>query len=650
MKKKLISFITPAIALSSFAIVSCNNSSKDKENTDDSRTFKWKRSDNEVWNDRNKLLESAVTFVRENLLLITRGENGRYRYLSENEKEQALTKILNSNLNQNYDIIYLHSLDEILPTIKTDLEKGSIKISLDITVSASWLNLEAFRSALSHFYSVEKEGQKWLFKNFIIEDRKVFPVHESNFENSKPTTPSNNEEPNNKGGDKNNEKESPYSKYFKIDDEKINDYYAKTDYAEISDLVAKKTDEVAEAINSNKTKDLKIALITVNSKVSDKAFNQSLWEAISKQSFQTNNKTSRYVEVEESEISDLYDQLLETDMNVWVLSGYQHSYAFKWWYKNSSKKARFDAKHPIIIAVHWDEDDSELPKGQFISLNYRQEEAGWIAGYAAANYLAQTEEDDSKRKTVAFGGHPAAVVTNFIAGYLGGIYKYNEEHEKVTKLTDDRIILYTGFDPDNPDSREKVDYLVKNSEPKIILPISGKLIDVVIEGVKKANKEQLIIGVDTDQSKAFESDAELFFTSIEKRLGATLYRVLTDLFIQKGTNSNIIPEFKEGAEGQNAHVYLGYYDGFTDVSKSSLSDDKKTIAQASLDKAIAKFKELLPETNKYNREKMESDLAIPFMTVSGEANVPGEKTNQVLLDELAQKINKQTGKIKTQTN
>ncbi|MBN3534848.1 BMP family ABC transporter substrate-binding protein [Mycoplasma procyoni] len=420
--------------------------------------------------------------------------------------------------------------------------------------------------------------------------------------------------------------------------------YAKNDYAGIADLVASKATEVKAAIDANKTKELKIVLMTAGGKVNDKSFNESLWEAVSKHSTQTNNKVSRYVEPSESNLSDSYDALIKTDANVWVLTGFQHGDAFTKWYKNPLKKQSFDAKHPIVIAIDWESNDDLLPKGQFISLNYRTEDAGWIAGYAAADYLAQTVADDSKRNTVVFGGHNGAGVTGFIAGYLGGIYKYNEENEKVTKLTGDKIVLNTGFDPSQTKNKTLVDTLVSEKEPKIVLPVAGTFTNVALEDVKKANKGQLIIGVDTDQSKPFATDASKFITSIEKRLGATLYRVLTDLFIKKGDKSDIISTFTEGASGKNAHVYLGYYDGFVGVSKSSLAGDNKDKAQAALDRAVAKFKELLPQADKDNREKMESALAIPFMTVDGSAKGEGKKDNQGLLDELAGKINAQTGK------
>ncbi|MGZ9428766.1 BMP family ABC transporter substrate-binding protein [Mycoplasma sp. 1012] len=409
-----------------------------------------------------------------------------------------------------------------------------------------------------------------------------------------------------------------------------NNYYT-TDYSGIKKLVEQKAPEIKKAIADKNAKELKITLLTAGGNVNDKSFNQSAWEAISQLSFQTESKANKYVLGDSSNLEKSYNSLLTTDSNVWVLTGFQQSGAFSNWYKVN--KDKFNQKGIIVIAIDWDLQDSELPSGRFISLNYNTDEAGWIAGYATADYFSTKETDDAKRKVAAFGGGLGAGVTDFIAGYLTGIKYYNANNPKVTKLTADTLTLDTGFKADST-STPKVNTVVTTGTPKVVLPVAGSLTSTTIDQIQKSNKGQFVIGVDTDQSLTFEASKTLFFTSIEKRIGNTLFRVLADLFTKKGASSDIISTFAEGTK--NAHVKLGYWDDFVGLAKSQISD--KAAADASLDKAAAKFKELVKKEHKATAKTL---LSIPVMDPAGAA------TNQTELDKLAAEINKQTGKAAT---
>ncbi|UWD34026.1 BMP family ABC transporter substrate-binding protein [Mesomycoplasma molare] len=400
-----------------------------------------------------------------------------------------------------------------------------------------------------------------------------------------------------------------------------------TDYSGIKAYVSTRDTEVKQAVEKKEIQDLKITLLTAGGNVNDKSFNQSLWEAISQHSSQADRKDNKYILGNSSKLEDSYNALMSQDSNVWVLTGFQHGDQFAPWY--AKNKENFDKKGIIVIAIDWDAEDSKVPAGKFISLNYNTDEAGWIAGYAIADYLATKETNDENRKVVTFAGGAGAGVTDFIAGYLSGIKKYNSENSKVTKLHTDNLELNAGFVSSDSKSDAIVNGVVATGA-KVILPVAGSLTSNTLNHIKTANKSQLIIGVDTDQSKAFEKDKNLFFTSIEKRLGNTLYRVITDLFVKKGNKSDIISGFEFGKT--NAHLKLGYHDGFVGVSPSSIED--KVAADASLKKAEDKFKELVTVENKSN---VKTILEIPSLSALGEGNK--EK-----LENIVKEINKQTGK------
>ncbi|WGI36874.1 BMP family ABC transporter substrate-binding protein [Mesomycoplasma lagogenitalium] len=414
-------------------------------------------------------------------------------------------------------------------------------------------------------------------------------------------------------------------------------HYHKTNYSNISSLVESKKAEVEKAKSENTFKELRIGLVTAGGDVNDKSFNQSMWEAVSQHSLQVGATWNRSVNSPGDKLANTYNSFMGTNLNVWVLTGFQQAEAFETWYKQN--KDSFDSRDITVIGVDWSLPDGVVSPGKLITLNYKTEEAGWMAGYAIADYLSTKEQDDNKRKVATFGGGTGAGVLDFIAGYLQGIHDYNAEsgNSKKTKLNTSNLELSTGFDAQDASNVRKVEVTVSSEDPKAVFPVAGSLSGTALEAIKKANKGQLIIGVDTDQSKAFEQDAKYFFTSVEKRLGSTLYRVLTDLWLQKGANSDILSGFSATS---NAAIRDGYFNGFVDLSETTLAETDKTVAKASIEKAKQKFTQKVEAVkSKYENDNKKVDVKkefnIPVMTIS-----PDPK-NAEALNALAAKINAQ---------
>ncbi|MBG0730562.1 BMP family ABC transporter substrate-binding protein [Mycoplasma sp. 'Moose RK'] len=381
-----------------------------------------------------------------------------------------------------------------------------------------------------------------------------------------------------------------------------------TDVSKISTVVESRKAEILAA-NNDETKHfhMNLAIVTADGKVNDNSFNQSSWEAIRQFAKLTDSET-KPIDSATSDLQGKYNALINTNSNVWVLSGFQHYDAVKAWLGNAENKKMLQEKKIIIIGIDWPAGENDVPQGHLIRLNYKTEEAAWIAGYANASFLAQKFPNDAnKRSAISVGGGAFPSVTDFIAGYLTGIKAFNtESNSKKTKITDDKINISTGFAP-NATAKVTLENLATNGSPTTLLAVAGPLTSIFSDFVKDKN-DRYLIGVDTDQSLIYTESKAKFFTSIEKRLGESVFNVLTDLYTKKQGSQNL-GEFSLGAK--NAFVKLGYKNKFVGVSDSSLEGNDKVLADKALSEAKAKFEE---KTKNKSGEEIRTTLSIPAMS------------------------------------
>lgn len=241
-------------------------------------------------------------------------------------------------------------------------------------------------------------------------------------------------------------------------------------------------------------------------------------------------------------------------------------------------------------------DDTALPKGQAIFLNFKTQEAGFIAGYAAAKYLSEKyagATEAAKRVLSGFGGGAFAAVTDFLAGYLSGVFQYNitVDADQTVKFSSDNVVLDTGFTP-TIDADAKVAAIVNNKQPKIILPVAGVLTNNTLAAVKKNGNQQFVIGVDSNQAVAIPNSAEQFFTSIEKRTGYTVYQTYADLLLNKADSSVFLQQdtqsrFKFGVS--NVNLVKGFDAKFVNYSRSLVPGEDGVKINADLKAAEAIF-------------------------------------------------------------
>ncbi|MDW2891858.1 BMP family ABC transporter substrate-binding protein [Mesomycoplasma ovipneumoniae] len=395
-----------------------------------------------------------------------------------------------------------------------------------------------------------------------------------------------------------------------------------TDVSKISNLVSSRRDEISAAKqDASKHFAMNIAIVTADGTVTDKSFNQSSWEAIQQMAAITGGEITP-IDSSTDSLSQKYNSLINTNKNIWVLSGFQHTEALKTWLALPENKQSFTSKKIIVIGIDLSGLEETIPQGQYIGLNYKTEEAGYLAGYANAAFLAAKYPNNAnKRSAITVGGGAFAAVTDFIAGYLAGIKAYNAANPtKKTKITANTIKLDTNFTVDAT-SKNTLEGLAANGSPSTLLAVAGPLTGIFAD-IAAGDHDRFLIGVDTDQSLVYTNAKRRFFTSILKNLGYSLFSVLADLYTKK-SSSKYLGGFVQSQK--NAFVKLGYKDKFVDIADSSLPDSDKTLA----DKAIEDAKKHFDEKTK-NSSDVRKTLNIPEM----------DKDQQSRINTLVSEINK----------
>ncbi|WP_341508359.1 BMP family ABC transporter substrate-binding protein [Mesomycoplasma ovipneumoniae] len=386
-----------------------------------------------------------------------------------------------------------------------------------------------------------------------------------------------------------------------------------TDVSKISELVSSRKAEISAAkADPSKHFAMNMAIVTADGTVTDKSFNQSSWEAIQQMAAITGGEITS-IDSSTDSLSQKYNSLINTNKNIWVLSGFQHNEALQSWLAIPENKQSFTSKKIIVIGIDLPGLDDVIPQGQYIRLNYKSEEAGYLAGYANAAFLAAKYPNNAaKRSAITVGGGAFAAVTDFIAGYLAGIKAYNAANPtKKTKITADTIKLDTNFAV-NSSSKSTLEGLATNGSPSTLLAVAGPLTGIFAD-IAAGDHDRFLIGVDTDQSLVYTNARRRFFTSILKNLGYSLFSVLADLYTKK-SNSKYLGGFVQSQK--NAFVKLGYKDKFVDIADSTLPDSDKTLADKAIEDAKKHFEEKTA-----NSTDVRKTLEIPKMDTDQQARI-----------------------------
>ena len=406
------------------------------------------------------------------------------------------------------------------------------------------------------------------------------------------------------------------------------------DQPNINEKLVKKVEQIKESTSEAGKKkqallNQRTILITTGGKANDQSFNQSVWEAISKFSRETGMEENAKFEtpsISNSDQFDAYDYAVSKGFKFWFLTGFQQEGQLGAWLAKGNNTQRFIDNDTIVVTVDWypgdapaDDNPFSKVKGRVLGLNFKTQEGGFVASYAASQLLSEINADQISNKVEkpkfpsgatylnSFAGGDFSGATNFNYGFYEGMRQFNQDMIEGVKLPSSKnnskyfirstspFEATTGFAITNESKKKaelQVDGVRVNDElqqPQVIFPVAGSLSAVAIDRARDSKNGQWVIGVDTDQSLAFPDDKGLLLTSVEKKIAVAAYKALLTIYDltdydssskdknslldskHKMDDSRRIQVEKSGKwEYENLNSVGGYKEGFVDISKSTL--------------------------------------------------------------------------------
>lgn len=260
---------------------------------------------------------------------------------------------------------------------------------------------------------------------------------------------------------------------------------------------------------SNKTKKIKIAMVTDTGGVNDQSFNQSAWEGLKKiqDEYGKDKVQVKYLESKQDadylrNLETLYDE--GNDLIVGV--GYSLAEAIK------ESAENYPEQKFAIVDYSYGNDQPKNVK----SILFNDQEAAYLVGVVAGEM--------TKTNKVGFiGGKKGDVISRFEYGYKAGVESLNKNIEVATQYADS----FT----DSAKGKAIANQMHKNGADTIFTA-AGDVGTGAIEAAKESNK--YAIGVDRDQNNLAPENV---ITSSMKRVDNAIYSVSKELIDGK---------FKEG--------------------------------------------------------------------------------------------------------
>ncbi|MDD4532160.1 MAG: BMP family ABC transporter substrate-binding protein [Bacilli bacterium] len=264
-----------------------------------------------------------------------------------------------------------------------------------------------------------------------------------------------------------------------------------------------------------------VALVTDVGNIDDHSFNQATWEGCKDFSLANNVGTTYYRPGGDStdERVTSIENAIDAGAKVVVMPGYLF---------NSSIKLVQD-KYPNVDFLGIDCDNSDDDNGytpyefkdNVTSIKYEEDQAGFLAGYAAVA--------EGYRKLGFCGGMAVPAVVKYGQGFIKGA----DQAAGVLGLADGAIKIeywYSGtFAPDSSIVTKVGGWYSSGTE--VVFSCGGGIYSSVVQAAENenstlGNKSKKVIGVDVDQHK----DSDLIITSAMKNLRLSVSSYLTSLY------------------------------------------------------------------------------------------------------------------------
>jgi basic membrane protein A len=259
-----------------------------------------------------------------------------------------------------------------------------------------------------------------------------------------------------------------------------------------------------------------IALVTDVGNIDDKSFNQASWEGVIEYAT-ANNKTHAYYRPSEDSNDARVESMkaaIAKGAKIVVLPGYLFA----------DSVAEVQNEYPDVTFIVLDTAPTGEAGKNTYSVLYQEEQAGYLAGYAAVK--------DGYTKLGFLGGMAVPAVVRFGYGYVQGV----EAAAKEMNVKPEIKYWYADAFIPNDDIKTKMNAWFTDGT-EVVFACGGGIYLSAIAAAEESGHGKLI-GVDKDQ--AFESP--LIITSATKNLTGSVVQALTAIY----DNGGKLPEDMQG--------------------------------------------------------------------------------------------------------
>lgn len=256
---------------------------------------------------------------------------------------------------------------------------------------------------------------------------------------------------------------------------------------------------------------MKVGLVTDTGGINDKSFNQGTWEGV--QSFVGTNPTWTASYLETAQDADIVPNLNTSAAtnDIIVAPGFKFAEGI-----TVSAQANPDTKYVLLDAEPVNEAGEPVVLENVASYFVREEQAGYLAGVAAA--------ENTEKSTLGFiGGIPVPAVQNFVAGYIQGAKSVKPE----IKVD----VQYANSFTDSSIGKQKAQAMYSSGIDTIFVAAGGVGTGAIEEAIAQNNagNKVWLIGVDRDQYEdgMMDNGQSVFLTSAVKQVGAIAETALT---------------------------------------------------------------------------------------------------------------------------
>ncbi len=264
-----------------------------------------------------------------------------------------------------------------------------------------------------------------------------------------------------------------------------------------------KSNDSGSQKESSNSSTFELALVTDSGSIDDKSFNQGCWTGLEQYATE-NNITKKYYKPKEQS-TQAYAEAMELAIKggakVIVCSGFLFETTV---YDLQTKYP--DTKIILVDGTPHDEAEKDYTiKDNVISITFAEQEAGFLAGYAAVK--------DGYKKLGFLGGIAVPAVIRYGYGFVQGA----DLAAKELGLTDVEIKYnYTGTFDATPEVQSLAASWY-NEGTEVIFACGGSIGNSIMSAASTANKK--VIGVDVDQS----AESDTVITSAMKQLSTAVY-------------------------------------------------------------------------------------------------------------------------------